>query len=147
MTPEQDAFIARARARLRELEDLRAAAREALTTDDFDEADSEIMLHVDAIHGAITRALRGQTASLHPRPVTRYTVYRLDIAGGRWLRVLTTRDMPTALRHLIDWQLSGEISHLVPWETLGDRDERERDETRFRPRLAILDAGDQPAHT
>lgn len=147
MTPEQEAFIARARARLRELEGLRAEARDTLTTDDYAEGDREIMLHLDAIHGAITRALRGQVASLHARPATRYTVYRLDIAGGRWFRVLTTRDMPTALRHLIDLQESGEISHLVPWETLADRAIREGDGSRFRPRLAIVDAGDQPAHT
>jgi hypothetical protein len=147
MTPEQEAFIARARARLRELEGLREDARFALTSDDFAEVDGEIMLHLDAVHGAITRVLRSQPAALNVRPATRYTVYHLDVGAGRWLRVLTTRDMPTALRHLIELQGSGEISHLVAWQTLADRTAQEQDASRFRPQLTVVDVTDQSAHT
>lgn len=142
MTPEQEAFLIRARARLRELEALREEAHVALTSDEHAEVDRELLQRLDDVHGAITRALRGQQATLNARPATRYTVYRLDVTVGQWLRVLTTRDMPTALRHLIDQQSSGEIAHLVAWLTLADRTAQEQDAARFRPQLSVTDARD-----
>ncbi len=142
MNPDQAAFLDRARARLRELEALREEARDAITTDDFAEVDRELLVRLDDVHAAMTRALRGQVATLNARPATRYTIYWLDLAAGRWLRVLTTRDMPTAVRHLIELQTSGEIAHIVAWMTLGDRTTQERDERRFRPQLVVADASD-----
>lgn len=142
MTPDQAAFLDRARARLRELEALHEEARTALTTDDFVEVDRELLVRLDDVHAAMTRALRGQVATLNARPTTRYTVYRLDVTAGRWLRVLTTRDMPTGVRHLIELQASGEIAHIVAWLTLSDRTAQERDERRFRPQLVVADASD-----
>ena len=142
MTPDQEAFLVRARARLRELEELRAEAGDALTSDDFALVDREVLERMDDVHGAITRVLRGQPATLNARPATRYTVYRLDVLAGRWLRVLTARDMPTAVRHLIELQGLGEIAHLVAWLTLSDRTAQERDESRFRPQLSVVDASD-----
>ncbi len=140
MTPDQEAFLTNARARLRELEALRAEASVSLTSDDFAEVDRELMLRLDDVRGAMTRALRGQQATLNARPTTRYTIYRLDLPVGQWLRVLTTRDIPTAVRHLIELQGSGEIAHIVAWLTLDDRTAQERDATRFRPQLSIADA-------
>jgi hypothetical protein len=142
MNPDQEAFLARARVRLRELEALRLEARDTLTSDDFAEVDRETLLRLDDVHGAITRALRGQQATLNARPATRYTVYQLDLRAGRWLRVLTSRDMPIAVRHLIELQSSGEIAHVVAWLTLDDRTAQEHDAARFRPQLAVADAGD-----
>lgn len=142
MTPEQESFIERARARLRELEALRDEARDALTSDDFAEVERELLLRLDDIHGAITRALRERQATLNARPTTRYTIYLLDLAAGKWLRVLTTRDLPAAVRHLIELQASGEIAHIVAWVTLADRAGQERDDARFQPALAIVDASD-----
>jgi hypothetical protein len=144
MTPDQDqeAFIAQARARLRELEALREEAHISLTADDLEQVEREFLLRLDDIHGAITRALRGQPATLNAHPLTRYTIYRLDLRGDRWLRILTTHDLPAALRHLIEQQVSGEIAHVVAWVSLADRTSQERDDHRFRPRLAITDASD-----
>lgn len=142
MSPDQEAFIVQARARLRELEALRAEARVSLTSDDLDLVEHELLLHLDDIHGAITSVLRGQPATLNARPLTRYTTYRLDMAGDCWLRLLTTRDLTTALRDLIEEQTSGEIAHLVAWTSLDDRGAQERADRRFRPRLAITDATD-----
>jgi hypothetical protein len=142
MKLEQEAFLVRARARLRELEALHEEARQSLTTDDFAEVNREVLVHLDDIHGAMTQVMRGQPATLNARPATRYTVYRLDVAGGRWLRVLTVRDMPTAVRHLIELQSSGEIAHLVAWLTVSERAAQEQDVTRFRPPLSVEDAGD-----
>jgi hypothetical protein len=142
MTPDQEAFLARARARLRELEALREEARVSLTSDDYAEVDRELMLRLDDVRGAMTRALRGQEATLNARPATRYTVYRLDLAAGRWLRLLTTRDLPTAVRHLMDLQGAGEIAHVVAWLTLAERMAQEHDAARFRPQLAVADARD-----
>lgn len=132
----------RARARLRELEALREEARDSLTSDDFAEVDRELLLRLDDIHGAITRALRGQSATLNARPTTRYTIYWLDMTASCWLRVLTTRDISTGLRHLIELQASGEIAHIVAWLTLADRTAQEGDAARFRPRLIVADASD-----
>ena len=142
MTPDQDAFIAQARARLRELEALREEARVSLTSDDLEQVEREFLVRLDDIHGAITRALRGLPATLNAHPLTRYTIYRLDLAGDRWLRLLTTRDLPAALRHLIEQQGSGEIAHIIAWNTLDDRAQQERADSRFRPRLDIADASD-----
>lgn len=142
MNPDQAAFLDRARARLRELEALREEAHNALTTDDFLEVDQELLLRLDDVHAAMTRALRGQGATLNARPATRYTVYWLDLVAGRWLRVLTTRDLPTGVRHLIELQASGEIAHIVAWLTLSERTAQERDAQRFRPQLVVADASD-----
>ena len=142
MTPEQEAFLIRARARLRELEALREEAHVALTSDEHAEVDRELLQRLDDVHGAITRALRGQQATLNARPATRYTVYLLDLAGARWLRVLTARDLPAALERLIELQQSGEIAHVLPWCTLGERTAHEQDGARFRPPLAVVDASD-----
>src|SRR5579864_474227 len=60
MTPEQEAFLIRARARLRELEALREEAHVALTSDEHAEVDRELLQRLDDVHAAITRALRGQ---------------------------------------------------------------------------------------
>src|SRR5215469_16718177 len=142
MTPDQETFLVRARARLRELEGLRAEAGDALTSDDFALVDREVLDRLDEVHGAITRVLRGQPATLNAHPATRYTVYRLDVSAGRWLRVLTVRDMPTAVRQLIELQGLGEIAHLVAWLTVSDRTAQEHDASRFRPQLTVVDASD-----
>jgi hypothetical protein len=142
MTTDQEAFLATARARLRELEALRAEASVSLTSDDLAEVDRELMLRLDDVRGAMTRALRGQQATLNARPTTRYTNYRLDLPAGRWLRVLTTRDIPTAVRHLIELQSAGEIAHIVAWLTLADRTAQEGDTARFRPQVGVADAAD-----
>ena len=142
MSPEQEAFLVRARARLRELEGLRDDARDTLTADDFALVEREVLLRLDGIHAAITRALRGQLATLNDRPATRYTIYQLDLGAERWLRLLTTRDLTIAVSHLTELQSSGEIAHIVAWLTLTDRGEQERADPRFRPALAIVDARD-----
>jgi hypothetical protein len=142
LATEQRAFLVRARARLRELEALRARAQDALTADDYETVAGELLLRLDDTHAAITRVLRGQPATLNSRPGTRYTIYQLDLAGGRWLRVLTARDLPVALERLIELQQSGEIAHLLPWRTLSERAAQERDGARFRPTLAVVDASD-----
>ncbi|HEX9057244.1 MAG TPA: hypothetical protein VF818_06890 [Ktedonobacterales bacterium] len=142
MTPDQEAFLARARDRLRELEALRDDAHDGLTSDDFVEVDRELLQRIDDVHGAITQALRGLPATLNARPATRYTVYRLDVTAGQWLRVLTTRDVSTAVRHLMEQQGSGEIAHVVAWLSIGDRAAQERDAGRFRPQLTVADARD-----
>ena len=142
MTPEQQSFISRARAYLRELESLRDEARDALTSDDYALVERELLLRLDGIHGAITRALRQQPATLNTRPATRYTNYLLDLTTGQWMRVLTTRDLPTAVSRLIELQASGEIAHMVAWLTLADRTNQEHHDTRFRSQLAIVDARD-----
>ena len=142
LATEQRAFLARARARLRELEGLAAWAQESLTADDFATVASELMLRLDDTHAAMTRVLRGQPATLNARPATRYTIYRLDAAGGRWLRVLTARDLAPALERLIELQQSGELAHLLPWRTLDERAAQEQDAARFRPLLAVVDASD-----
>src|SRR5260221_734577 len=113
MKLEQEAFLVRARARLRELEALHEEARQSLTTDDFVEVNREVLVRLDDIHGAMTQVMRGQPATLNARPATRYTVYRLDVAGGRWLRFLTVRGIPTAMRHLFDHQGAVDICHQV----------------------------------
>src|SRR5260370_11286920 len=92
MATEQHAFLARARALLRELEALRAEAQDLLTADDYETVAGELLLRLDDTHAAMTRVLRGQPATLNARPATRYTIYQLDVAGGRWLRMLTARD-------------------------------------------------------
>jgi hypothetical protein len=142
LATEQQAFLARARARLRELEALRAQAHDALTADDDETVARELLLRLDETHAAITRVLRGQAATLNARPGTRYTVYLLDMAGERWLRVLTARDLAPALERLIALQQSGEIAHVLVWRTLDERTAQEQDDARFRPRLAVLDASD-----
>ncbi|HEV2238392.1 MAG TPA: hypothetical protein VGR57_17160 [Ktedonobacterales bacterium] len=142
MATEQHAFLARARARLRELEALRAEAQQALTADDYEVVAGELLLRLDDTHAAMIRVLRGQHATLNARPGTRYTIYQLDVPGGRWLRMLTARDLPAALARLIELQQSGEIAHFVAWQTLSDRAAQEQDATRFRPPLAVVDARD-----
>jgi hypothetical protein len=142
MATEQHAFLARARAHLRELEALRAEAQDLLTADDYETVAGELLLRLDDTHAAMTRVLRGQPATLNARPATRYTIYQLDVAGGRWLRTLTARDLPAALQHLIELQQSGEIAHLVAWRTASDRAAQEQDAARFRPLLAVVDASD-----
>ncbi|HEY7832991.1 MAG TPA: hypothetical protein VIG30_05435 [Ktedonobacterales bacterium] len=142
MTPEQEAFLVRARARLRELEGLRDDTRDTLTADDFALVERELLLRLDDIHAAITRALRSEPATLNARPATRYTIYQLNLGAGQWQRLLTTRDLTIAVTHLTELQASGEIAHIVAWLTLTDRAEQERDDPRFRPALAIVDARD-----
>jgi hypothetical protein len=142
LATEQHAFLRRARARLRELEGLAARAQDSLTADDFTVVAAELLLRMDDTHTAMTRVLRGQPATLNARPATRYTIYQLDAAGGRWLRVLTARDFAPALERLIELQQSGEIAHLLPWRTLDERAAREQDAARFRPLLAVEDASD-----
>lgn len=142
MTAEQEAFLARARVRLRELEGLCEEARDALTSDDFALVQQEVLVRLDDTHAAMTRALRGQQATLNARPATRYTLYRLDLAASRWLRILTTRDLAIAVGQVIELQASGEIAHLIAWLTLSDRTEQERSDARFRPQVAIVDARD-----
>jgi hypothetical protein len=142
LATEQHAFLKRARARLRELEALAAWAQDSLTADDFATVAGELLLRLDNTHAAMTRVLRGQPATLNARPATRYTVYRLDATGGRWLRVLTARDFTPALERLIELQQSGELAHLLAWRTLGERAAQEQDGARFRPLLAVEDASD-----
>ena len=71
LATEQRAFLVRARARLRELEALRARAQDALTADDYETVAGELLLRLDDTHAAITRVLRGQPATLNSRPGTR----------------------------------------------------------------------------
>jgi hypothetical protein len=142
MDPDQEAFLQSARARLREIESLRAEAHDGLTSDDFEVVNRELMELRDEIHASITQALRGQPASLNPRPGQRYTVYRLDLPAQQWLRILTTRDLPTATRELIEQQDFGESAHLVAWVSLADRAAQEHDQSRFKPPLHIADASD-----
>lgn len=142
MDPDQEAFLQRARARLREIEALWAEAHDGLTSDDVEVVARELMAARDEIHASITQVLRGQPASLNARPGRRYTVYRLDLPAQRWLRILTTRDLPTATRQLIELQDFGEPAHLVAWVSLADRAAQEHDEERFKPLLIVADAKD-----
>lgn len=142
MDPDQETFLQRARARLREIEALWTEAHDGLTSDDFAVVGQELTGLRDEIHGSITQALRGQPTSLNLRPARRFTVYRLDLPAERWLRVLTTRDLPTATRQLIELQGFGEAAHLVAWVSLADRAAQEHDQSRFRPLLLVTDAAD-----
>jgi hypothetical protein len=146
MDPEQETFLRGARARLGEITGLWAEAHEGLTSDDFAIVGGELMALRDQIHGSITQVLRGQPASLNPRPGRRFTVYRLDLPAQSWLRVLTTRDLPTAIRKVIELQDFGEPAHLVAWDTLTERGAQERDATRFKPLLRVADAADHVIH-
>jgi hypothetical protein len=139
---DQTAFLARARARLRELDLLLAEAADALTSDDLAMVQHEAILQRDDIHGAVTRVLRGYAATLNAHPTLRYTIYSLDMPAARWLRVLTSRDLTTAVRHLIELQGFGEPAHLVAWLTLADRAAQERDPARFSPQCVVADAKD-----
>lgn len=142
MDPDQETFLQRARARLREIESLWEEAHDGLTSDDYEVVSRELLAMRDAIHGSITQVLRGKPASLNTQPARRFTVYRLDLTAQRWLRILTTRDLPTATRQLIDLQGFGEPAHLVAWVSLTDRAAQEHDQTRFKPFLHMADAVD-----
>jgi hypothetical protein len=142
MDADQETFLQRARARLRELEALGSEAHDGLTSDDFEVVHRELMCLRDEIHASITQALRGQATSLNPQPGRRFTVYRLDLPAERWLRILTTRDLLTAARQLIEVQGYGDAAHLVAWISLADRAAQEHDQTRFRPALLVADATD-----
>jgi hypothetical protein len=142
MNADQETFLQSARARLQEITSVWTEAHDGLTSDDFEVVNRELTALRDEIHGSITLVLRGQPASLNPRPARRFTVYQLDLTAQRWLRVLTTRDLPTAARELIELHEFGEPAHLVAWVSLADRAAQEHDQTRFKPLLAVADAAD-----